>query len=1123
MIRDDMLAAVHAIRLEDHFDKSLLAAASNLASRKRLWKGSPQWTSASSEATIEIDADVRDPTLGWCRPKVRLLALACRTRIESSCTCGNAACKHAAALMLRLQKHFEWPRAVDAAERWLAELDEVSPAAQRPLRCRPDRLVFQIRYRRLHGPYGELCARALMVESERWQTHTGARCAANDERVRHLIPIASLPRVATLCLNKAADSSKRDGWYRLQGATGARLLAELLQEETCYLEEPLRILQLGSPLTVEWSWRLLADDSQTLQWALPERHDGSRLFELDGLWCLDVGRAEVAPVNVEPRILTAVRTMPTVSPEKANEWLNRWPPSSSLRAVPPPAAIAPCTSLHLPLQPVIVLGALDSDQSESSVPADPALAPLLFITVRADYGGERIGLAREPQIASLRHGTERSRYRIPRDLAAEAYALDSVQRRGFTSAALALPGWSALLQSRLPADAMLHRSQHRAQHLAGLNRLLQQMVSEGFVVERSIDFPLPIAPAPDRLRLDLQPIADGEWFRLEVDAQLDGTPVRLLPIILAAIRRGELDVLAEGCMHGQTTWPVPLGDGRWMDLPLSVVRPLLAPVADLLDSVRGDVSAPLHVPRVRAIDLVRNGPLQASNVDVTVAADLQAAAGLLQQARQDAIAPVPASFRGTLRDYQLTGLRWLDALRDTALGGVLADDMGLGKTVQVLAHLQWEKECGRLRQPALLVVPKSLVFNWVEEAARFTPDLRVSNLDDAQRIGSTDGLTSGDLLITTYARVVRDIEWLRRGIYSLLLLDEAQWIKNPDSQAAQAIATINAQYRVALTGTPLENHLGELWAQFHAVVPGLLGERRAFARSFRLPIERQGDRNSLGRLRARIAPFLLRRTKDVVAHELPLRTEKVLPIQFNEAQRRLYESVRISQSSAVREAIAAHGVEGSSVLVIAALTKLRLICCDPRLVKDDDDAEAIPSAKLEALGDLLEQLLAEGRHVVVFSQFTRMLALIAERLDQMGAAHAQLTGDTRDRSQPVRQFQQGEVPILLASLKAGGVGLNLTAADTVIHYDPWWNPAVEQQAIDRAHRIGQDKPVFVYRLVCVQTVEDRIGDLKMRKAVLVDALLGDDIGIDARLDEATIGALLAPQAEIGADVRVSSA
>jgi len=472
---------------------------------------------------------------------------------------------------------------------------------------------------------------------------------------------------------------------------------------------------------------------------------------------------------------------------------------------------------------------------------------------------------------------------------------------------------------------------------------------------------------------------------------------------------------------------------------------------------------------------------------------------------------VPEALQAELRPYQREGLRWLNALAEAEVGGVLADDMGLGKTLQLIAHLLSLKESGSLTSPALIVVPTSLIPNWIAESARFAPSLSLLALHGPQRAEGFAQLGTFDIVLTSYALLPRDVAALKKQPFALVVLDEAQQVKNPRTQARRALLALQAPRCLCLTGTPLENHLGELWSQIDLAVPGLLGDEGAFRRHYRGPIEKQHDLEVQERLNRRIAPFILRRTKGQVASELPAKTEITRRVVFEGRQRDLYESLRLSLSEELRDVIAQRGIAHSGIVVLDALLKLRQVCCDPRLVKLEAARGVRESAKFELLMDMLPNLLAEGRRVLLFSQFTEMLKLIAHELDRRRISYVTLTGETRDRAEPVQRFQAGEVPLFLLSLKAGGVGLNLTAADTVIHYDPWWNPAAEAQASDRAHRIGQDKPVFVFRLITANTVEERIEELKARKAELAHAVLeGGGSREKLSFDQSDLDALLAP-------------
>lgn len=469
---------------------------------------------------------------------------------------------------------------------------------------------------------------------------------------------------------------------------------------------------------------------------------------------------------------------------------------------------------------------------------------------------------------------------------------------------------------------------------------------------------------------------------------------------------------------------------------------------------------------------------------------------LLQRAQAIHQPPVPLPagplLRGvTLRDYQKTGVCWLQHLRQQGVNGLLADDMGLGKTLQAIAHLVLEKRRGALVPPALIVVPTSLLHNWVSEVSRFAPELERLVLHGEARHRHWRHLDDYDLLITSYALVVRDLEHWRAQPLSWLVLDEAQQIKNPNTRVSRALHELRSAHRLCISGTPVENHLGEIWSLFDFLMPGLLGNAETFKRHYRRPIEQAGDGARFSQLLRRITPFLLRRTKEAVASDLPPKTEIVQMVDMDEAQSAFYEQLRSAGSRELSEILARDIDQGRErIHVLVALTRLRQACCDPRLLGETN----VPSAKTEHCVEMLQELAQEGRFTLVFSQFTSLLDLLGEELQRRGLGYLKLTGATRDRGALVARFQRGDVPVFLISLKAGGVGLNLTRADTVIHFDPWWNSAAERQATDRAHRIGQDKPVFVYRLICEGTIEERIQALQQHKQIL-----GEVIGEQGRL------------------------
>ena len=636
-------------------------------------------------------------------------------------------------------------------------------------------------------------------------------------------------------------------------------------------------------------------------------------------------------------------------------------------------------------------------------------------------------------------------------------------------------------------------------------RRLPQLRERGWIIDFDESFRYAMAEAGEWVAEVRE--SGRDWFDLSLEAEVEGSRVDLIPLLLTLIRERP-DLLSGG--KGQSAAAdgnlfVRLENGRMLPVPFARLQPLVAVLHDLLDA------SPAGRLRVSRLDALRLADLDDSNSLRWQGGEALRALGR-KLAGFTAIAPVtaPAHFGAHLRPYQEQGLAWLQFLREYGLGGILADDMGLGKTVQALAHILIEKLAGRLAHPVLVVAPTSVVPNWKAEAARFAPQLRVHLSHGLKRKESFGEMAASDLVLTTYALLPRDEPELLAQEFHLVILDEAQQIKNAQTRAARMVGQLRATHRLCLTGTPLENHLGELWSLFHFLMPGLLGDAASFRRAYRTPIEKHADTARRENLVRRIRPFILRRTKDQVAPELPPKSEILRPVELAGPQRELYEIVRASVHERVRAEIAARGIAQSHIVVLDALLKLRQICCDPRLLKVDAARHVKESAKLQLLLEMLQELLPEGRRVLIFSQFTSMLELIEPELAKLGIAHAKLTGQTRDRERPVKAFQSGKVQLFLISLKAGGTGLNLTAADTVIHYDPWWNPAVENQASGRAHRIGQNKPVFVYKLIVSGTVEEKIASLQASKAALARGVLENDAGASLPLTSADIQALFEP-------------
>ena len=707
--------------------------------------------------------------------------------------------------------------------------------------------------------------------------------------------------------------------------------------------------------------------------------------------------------------------------------------------------------------------------------------------IRFLYGDGEASVDLEDERQFARHPDGVVFYR--RDRAGETAALDRLRQCG-------------LSMMRLSAESGVRSARIFLFHGRDLAERWQEFIATGLPafeiagwrIEIAADFGTRPVEAGSEWQADIADSEDG-WFSLDVGIDVEGERVPLLPILIRLLERGGIEGMpvTDGRVHA------PLDDGRLVALPAERVGMLLAIIAEMADAGRLTAAGAIVLPQAEAASVIDLEPL--ATMRWKNASAIRDYACKLQGGRTPPRVLPPPAFSAALRPYQQQGLDWLQDLRANGMAGILADDMGLGKTAQTLAHIAVERATGRLDRPALVVVPTSLVANWMAEATKFTPNLRLILWHGLNRHERREEVGGADLVVSTYTVLARDIDIMCHLEWHLVVLDESQVIKNPEAKWSRAVRQLNARHRLCLSGTPVENNLGEIWSQFAFLMPGLLGDRRSFIRRFRTPIEKNGDDARRLLLARRLKPFLLRRTKSEVEADLPAKTEIVQRVLLEGDQRDLYETIRLTMHEKVRGEIAAHSLERSQIIVLDALLKLRQVCCDPRLVKlaamrtalsgSQAGAEmpAVTSSKLAALMQMLRELASEGRRVLVFSQFTSMLDLIKPELAAADIGYVELTGATRDRTDPISRFQSGAVPVFLISLKAGGRGLNLTAADTVIHYDPWWNPAVESQATDRAHRIGQTKPVFVYKLIAAGTIEERIIELQDKKGQLAAATL----------------------------------
>ncbi len=686
--------------------------------------------------------------------------------------------------------------------------------------------------------------------------------------------------------------------------------------------------------------------------------------------------------------------------------------------------------------------------------------------------GEDVTVERSPFDPDGAHGF--------RDVAAERRLLDSVAEAGVTpelAPELFVPGSSRMKATfGFAGTAAIAFARDVLPHIREIEGLLLE--ERG----KPVDY-RPAESAPVVTIATTERAGDRDWFDLDIEVKVGDDSVPIADVIRALARGDDYMVLPGGVYF-------PLDADAF-----SRLRDLLAEARELGD---GGSGGQLRISRFQgslweelaALGIVQR---QADSWRAAVAGLAGSAEGTLPPQE------LPPHFPAVLRPYQQTGYDWLSFLYDSALGGVLADDMGLGKTVQSLALVARAVSSRRLpggaegRPRFLVIAPTSVVPNWTTEAARFVPDVKVVAIGETTRRSGrtlTETVGDADLVITSYALFRLEAEAYAHVGWSGMLLDEAQFVKNRNAATHQAVRSIDVPFKLAITGTPMENSLMDLWSVFSIAAPGLFPSPSGFAEAYQKPIEREGDAEKLAQLRRRIRPLMLRRTKKAVAADLPDKVEQVLEVELHPEQRAVYERLLARERQRVLGLLDEFG--RNRFAIFRALTMLRQAALDAALV--DPDLDDVPSTKLDLLEELLGDALDEGHRVLVFSQFTRLLGRVRKRLDAADIGYAYLDGSTVHRDQAIDRFRSGDADVFLVSLKAGGFGLNLAEADYCILLDPWWNPAAEEQAIDRAHRIGQTRSVYVYRLVAKDTIEEKVMALKAAKAELFDAVMEDAEG-----------------------------
>lgn len=967
-------------------------------------------------------------------------------QLTDSCTCAEGPrCKHVLAALLKLRHQLELQyqksqqQPLKLLNQWFSDAQKQCQQEE----SSDDLVLYELR----PAPVGlQLVPKRVKLAAN--GNYSKGKIISSSELLGQARP-AWMPEADYRLLQQffAFDSRRHSV---LEDEWGYQVLQQVLATDRAVLDEERRELRCSEAKELKLRW--LKSKSG---WQLLQQADSDAELELiftEPPFYLDVLNNQIGPVlsplsGRELKLLMRLPPVPSAVLEESLKKLQKIFPTMPL-PVPDSSAIQ---KLELKARPVLQLLVRKPRQK-----APQAIAKLLM-----SYGEYRLPLSLHQAQTQLQQG-DKTLF-IRRDRTLETAVLNQLTQYGLRAVAEKDQPFAWFDCGDGPENPLLWQP---------LLNALPELEQQGWLIEKERAFNQSVLSAAPYIE-----VADktNGSFGLAIQVDVEGQQIPLLPLISQWLR-------SYGLPAAQDTLWLSLPQGK-VALPFSLIQPLVDTIVELLNLKK--VPLEIELPTYKAALLPEVGSEQVNYLNAsrlqTLVTQLGEFSGI------ESVTP-PVALEADLRPYQQQGLNWLVFLHRFGLAGVLADDMGLGKTLQTLAFLLHLKAQGSLTAPALIVCPTSLLGNWQNEARRFAPSLRVLSLYGPKRQQHFESLQEYDLIVTSYPLLVRDAALYLPQSFSAVVLDEAQHIKNSTSQASQIARQLQAAFRLALSGTPLENHLGELKALFDFVLPGLLGTEAHFQQVYRKPIEKSGDVERAAALRARIAPFILRRTKKQVATELPDKIEILQLLELESDQRNLYESIRLVMETKVRELFARKGVAASQIEYLDALLKLRQVCCDARLVPIEQAQSVQQNAKLAWLRDTLPEMVEEGRKILLFSQFSSMLSLIEQELVYLGISYSKLTGQTKKRQEQIDAFQEGENSVFLISLKAGGTGLNLTSADTVIHYDPWWNPAAEQQATDRAYRIGQDKQVFVYKLIAANTVEEKVQQLQSYKQGLADQL-----------------------------------
>src|SRR5574343_1911988 len=918
--------------------------------------------------------------------------------VMSRCTCSQGRhCKHVAAVLLKaIEARNPTERASGSVLSWAEDLRRTSIAVAkkkaRPTTAR-QQLFYILKWTADKRRFGIEIRKGKYPESaEEWWKVDRALVTPPQFVTEEDLSILRL-----IWADRGQETGLRAFGLGLQN--GAEILQRMAATHRLYPEDDLGLpLNAGAARPASIGWNI---DSMGFQRPyLKPQPSAEMIVAVDPPWYVDLAEGETGPLEVagNPDVVNRLFTLPPLSAKEAAQVAEALSELAPDLPLPGNYAGARLRQVDAPLIPILQLETLHTHGHRAwrGYPQNFGGGEFDVAKVVFRYGDAEIRPEEMSEYITLPEGET---VRLKRRPEAEEAALAALDGSGLQK----IPSHTLHTFGSPPEGIYgLADEKHWVPFMQdGALRLKDA----GWQVEFPEDFRHHVLEV-DSWDAELYE-SDNGWVNLDMGILVEGERLPLAPLLAELFRNDPrwLEAAELERIPDEEGIDLYTARGKRLRVPAGRLKPLAATLIDLFDGFTGG-----DVLRLSRFDAPRLAELSdVSRWQFRGQSDIMALAERLLAAQGIADTEPPRGFRLDLRPYQREGLAWLQFLRANELSGILADDMGLGKTAQTLAHLLLEKEGGRLDKPALVILPTSLIFNWKSEAGRFAPALKVLSLHVPERKSRFAEIPQPDVALTTYPLLWRDADELMQHQYHLLILDEAQTVKNAQSQSAEAVRKVDARHRLCLTGTPLENHLGELWSQFDFLLPGFLGTSKQFTRHWRTPIEKQGDTARRDLLARRIRPFVLRRKKEDVARELPPKTIIVRSVELEGTQRDLYETVRAAMDAKVRDEIARMGFARSQIVILDALLKLRQVCCDPRLVKATSARTVPERAKLELLMAMLPELVDEGRRILVFSQFTSMLSLIEHELDKLGLTYVTLTGDTNDRETPIRRFQEGEI------------------------------------------------------------------------------------------------------------------